>query len=182
MEGSKEPSVMNNARPCRYRLIIILVTFLVALLGSIVAYLHFSVKATYAEMKAVTARITPPANAMQLEEWGEGDGLGAYACFDTHCPAYHRAYAAALRPGGELPTLRQLLESSGYRVTSMSDQAACTRQGDWQQICYAESVSRDVLITVGIEFPTNTGQDWVPKTMPPPGTEWRRLTVGAADY
>jgi hypothetical protein len=169
----------NTHRRLRITLLVLLVVVVVA--GGVTIYLHFAARAKFAEVKQIVEQLQVPADAVPLSETGIGDGLETYTCIDTSCPTYGRAYAVSVVPGSEMAVARQVLEAAGYRVTSSTD-AACVRQGDWRPLCSVESVTGDVLVTVGIEFPTDQRRDWVPQQPPSSGTEWRRLTVGASDY
>jgi hypothetical protein len=167
----------------RFHIALIVVLIVVVLAGGLALYLHVAARTRFAEVKDAVGQIQVqvPAGAVLLTESGIGDGLSAYTCIDTHCPAYGRAYAVGISPGSEMATVRQLIESAGHYVTASSEDS-CVSRGDTHPVCYAESRSSGLLLTVGLEQATNEWNDWVPEQPPPSGTQWRRLTISASNY
>jgi hypothetical protein len=165
--------------PLRPRLLVLLL-MIAGVVGLGFTY-HLKAKARFAEVRQLTTKLQVPTDARFIEESGEGDGLSAYGCVDTHCPSYSFTYVVPLAPGTEMDTVRAVLQKSGYTVMQDSE-ASCEKKVGWTPICYASNAAHGLLVNASIQFPTEQRRDWVPAADPPAGREWRQLIISVADY
>ncbi len=164
------PTRVESSRGAR-RLVLILILIIFAAAGCLLFWFDSSARREFREARDVVEQLALPSGARHIQTSAEGNGL--YYCVDTRCPSFGRVYVVPIEIGQEQETISRIFATSNVVINETSGNYCET---EWYVHCWADSTRDGLLITVNIN---SVGADR-PVDEPPPGTDWRRLSIGAS--